>query len=158
MLRVLIHSFIHSPNLLDGLDSLTVSLSSLSAFNNILSNLGHVLLGFLFLLIVLRRDILHCRALEAKDIFAMVKRGGVNQMWELGRVMVPNSICKGEGYLAGWCGDGFREKNKRRPEAWVSRLHGCITNCCLSTDHAFSSFRSMGFLNTLVFSMQWASH
>ncbi|KAM8770834.1 SID1 transmembrane family member 1 isoform 3-T3 [Rhynchonycteris naso] len=43
----------------------------LSAFNNILSNLGHVLLGFLFLLIVLRRDVLHRRALEAKDIFAM---------------------------------------------------------------------------------------
>nr|XP_058919852.1 SID1 transmembrane family member 1 isoform X4 [Kogia breviceps] len=43
----------------------------LSAFNNILSNLGHMLLGCLFLLIVLRRDILHRRALEAKDIFAM---------------------------------------------------------------------------------------
>ncbi|XP_065799733.1 SID1 transmembrane family member 1 isoform X5 [Muntiacus reevesi] len=46
-------------------------LSVLSAFNNILSNLGHVLLGCLFLLIVLHRDILHRRALEAKDIFAM---------------------------------------------------------------------------------------
>uniref|UniRef100_D4A117 SID1 transmembrane family, member 1 n=1 Tax=Rattus norvegicus TaxID=10116 RepID=D4A117_RAT len=46
-------------------------LGVLSAFNNILSNLGHVLLGFLFLLIVLRRDLLHRRALEAKDIFAM---------------------------------------------------------------------------------------
>ncbi|XP_047648242.1 SID1 transmembrane family member 1 isoform X6 [Phacochoerus africanus] len=46
-------------------------LGVLSAFNNILSNLGHVLLGCLFLLIVLRRDILHRRALEAKDIFAM---------------------------------------------------------------------------------------
>ncbi|XP_037601368.1 SID1 transmembrane family member 1 isoform X3 [Cebus imitator] len=46
-------------------------LGVLSAFNNILSNLGHVLLGFLFLLIVLRRDILHRKALEAKDIFAM---------------------------------------------------------------------------------------
>ncbi|XP_024907037.1 SID1 transmembrane family member 1 isoform X1 [Pteropus alecto] len=46
-------------------------LGVLSAFNNILSNLGHVLLGFLFLLVVLRRDILHRRALEAKDIFAM---------------------------------------------------------------------------------------
>ncbi|XP_074157309.1 SID1 transmembrane family member 1 isoform X1 [Sminthopsis crassicaudata] len=46
-------------------------LGVLSAFNNILSNLGHVLLGFLFLLIVLRRDILHRRSLEAKDIFAM---------------------------------------------------------------------------------------
>uniref|UniRef100_A0A2K6GT43 SID1 transmembrane family member 1 n=1 Tax=Propithecus coquereli TaxID=379532 RepID=A0A2K6GT43_PROCO len=46
-------------------------LGVLSAFNNILSNLGHVLLGLLFLLIVLRRDILHRRALEAKDIFAM---------------------------------------------------------------------------------------
>lgn len=44
-----------------------------SAFNNILSNLGHILLGFLFLLIVLRRDLLHRRALEAKDIFAMVR-------------------------------------------------------------------------------------
>ncbi|XP_049732588.1 SID1 transmembrane family member 1 isoform X3 [Elephas maximus indicus] len=46
-------------------------LGVLSAFNNILSNLGHVLLGILFLLIVFRRDILHQRALEAKDIFAM---------------------------------------------------------------------------------------
>ncbi|XP_055282181.1 SID1 transmembrane family member 1 isoform X3 [Moschus berezovskii] len=46
-------------------------LGVLSAFNNILSNLGHVLLGCLFLLIVLYRDILHRRALEAKDIFAM---------------------------------------------------------------------------------------
>ncbi|XP_038201158.1 LOW QUALITY PROTEIN: SID1 transmembrane family member 1 [Arvicola amphibius] len=46
-------------------------LGVLSAFNNILSNLGHVLLGFLFLLIVLRRDLLHRKALEAKDIFAM---------------------------------------------------------------------------------------
>ncbi|EPY88724.1 SID1 transmembrane family member 1 precursor [Camelus ferus] len=46
-------------------------LGVLSAFNNILSNLGHVLLGLLFLLIVLRQDILHRRALEAKDIFAM---------------------------------------------------------------------------------------
>ncbi|XP_043730929.1 SID1 transmembrane family member 1 isoform X3 [Cervus elaphus] len=46
-------------------------LGVLSAFNNILSNLGHVLLGCLFLLIVLHRDILHRRALEAKDIFAM---------------------------------------------------------------------------------------
>ncbi|XP_068820208.1 SID1 transmembrane family member 1 isoform X5 [Capricornis sumatraensis] len=45
-------------------------LGVLSAFNNILSNLGHVLLGCLFLLIVLHRDILHRRALEAKDIFA----------------------------------------------------------------------------------------
>ncbi|XP_055424179.1 SID1 transmembrane family member 1 isoform X3 [Bubalus kerabau] len=46
-------------------------LGVLSAFNNILSNLGHVLLGCLFLLIVLHRDILHRKALEAKDIFAM---------------------------------------------------------------------------------------
>ncbi|KAM5336165.1 SID1 transmembrane family member 1 isoform 2-T2 [Glossophaga mutica] len=46
-------------------------LGVLSAFNNILSNVGHVLLGFLFLLIVLRRDILHRRALEAKDLFAI---------------------------------------------------------------------------------------
>uniref|UniRef100_A0A8B9BHD3 SID1 transmembrane family member 1 n=1 Tax=Anser brachyrhynchus TaxID=132585 RepID=A0A8B9BHD3_9AVES len=42
-------------------------LGVLSAFNNILSNVGHTLLGFLFLLIVLRRDILHRRAMEMKD-------------------------------------------------------------------------------------------
>ncbi|KAM9696861.1 SID1 transmembrane family member 1 isoform 5-T5 [Dama dama] len=46
-------------------------LGFLSAFNNILSNLGHVLLGCLFLLIVLHRDILHRKALKAKDIFAV---------------------------------------------------------------------------------------
>ncbi|XP_060092833.1 SID1 transmembrane family member 1 [Heteronotia binoei] len=46
-------------------------LGVLSAFNNILSNVGHVLLGFLFLLIVLRRDILHRRCLENKDIYTM---------------------------------------------------------------------------------------
>ncbi|XP_033029535.1 SID1 transmembrane family member 1 [Lacerta agilis] len=44
-------------------------LGVLSAFNNILSNVGHLLLGFLFLLIVLRRDILHRRSLEAKDTY-----------------------------------------------------------------------------------------
>ncbi|XP_078512031.1 SID1 transmembrane family member 1 [Lissotriton helveticus] len=46
-------------------------LGVLSAFNNILSNLGHIMLGFLFLLIVLRRDILHRRSLEAKDSYEM---------------------------------------------------------------------------------------
>lgn len=43
-----------------------------SAFNNILSNVGHMLLGFLFLLIVLRRNILHRRAMEMKDIYTLV--------------------------------------------------------------------------------------
>ncbi|KAM6933797.1 SID1 transmembrane family member 2 isoform 2-T2 [Xenentodon cancila] len=38
-------------------------LGALSAFNNILSNLGYVMLGLLFLLIVLKRDIVHNRAL-----------------------------------------------------------------------------------------------
>nr|XP_006132985.1 SID1 transmembrane family member 1 isoform X1 [Pelodiscus sinensis] len=42
-------------------------LGVLSAFNNVLSNVGHVLLGFLFVLIVLRRDILHRHWLEATD-------------------------------------------------------------------------------------------
>ncbi|KYO22459.1 SID1 transmembrane family member 1 isoform X2 [Alligator mississippiensis] len=42
-------------------------LGVLSAFNNVLSNMGHVLLGFLFLLIVLHRDILHRHTMEAKD-------------------------------------------------------------------------------------------
>nr|XP_015197233.1 PREDICTED: SID1 transmembrane family member 1 isoform X1 [Lepisosteus oculatus] len=46
-------------------------LGVLSAFNNILSNVGYVLLGFLFLLIVLRRDILHQRALESRDVYAL---------------------------------------------------------------------------------------
>ncbi|XP_048338743.1 SID1 transmembrane family member 1 isoform X2 [Sphaerodactylus townsendi] len=46
-------------------------LGVLSAFNNILSNMGHVLLGLLFLLIVLRRDILHRRCLENRDIYTM---------------------------------------------------------------------------------------
>ncbi|XP_076204355.1 SID1 transmembrane family member 1 isoform X3 [Aptenodytes patagonicus] len=46
-------------------------LGVLSAFNNILSNVGHMLLGFLFLLIVLRRDILHCRAMEMKDVYTL---------------------------------------------------------------------------------------
>uniref|UniRef100_A0A663FJ25 SID1 transmembrane family member 1 n=1 Tax=Aquila chrysaetos chrysaetos TaxID=223781 RepID=A0A663FJ25_AQUCH len=46
-------------------------LGVLSAFNNILSNVGHMLLGFLFLLIVLRRDILHRRAMEIKDVYTL---------------------------------------------------------------------------------------
>uniref|UniRef100_A0A8D0DM37 SID1 transmembrane family member 1 n=1 Tax=Salvator merianae TaxID=96440 RepID=A0A8D0DM37_SALMN len=46
-------------------------LGFLSAFNNILSNVGHLLLGLLFLLIVLRRDILHRHSLESKDIYTM---------------------------------------------------------------------------------------
>ncbi|MGH0179701.1 UNVERIFIED_CONTAM: hypothetical protein FKN15_002024 [Acipenser sinensis] len=54
-------------------------LGVLSAFNNILSNVGYILLGFLFLLIVLRRNVLHKRALEAKDIYAMIF--GKNATW-----------------------------------------------------------------------------
>ncbi|XP_032906990.1 SID1 transmembrane family member 1 isoform X5 [Catharus ustulatus] len=46
-------------------------LGVLSAFNNILSNVGHMMLGFLFLLIVLRRDILHRRAMAMKDIYTL---------------------------------------------------------------------------------------
>ncbi|NXP37484.1 SIDT1 protein, partial [Leiothrix lutea] len=46
-------------------------LGVLSAFNNILSNVGHMMLGLLFLLIVLRRDILHRRAMEMKDIYTL---------------------------------------------------------------------------------------
>uniref|UniRef100_A0A670JQC6 SID1 transmembrane family member 1 n=1 Tax=Podarcis muralis TaxID=64176 RepID=A0A670JQC6_PODMU len=52
-------------------------LGVLSAFNNILSNVGHLLLGFLFLLIVLRRDILHRRSLEAKDEYGIPKHFGL---------------------------------------------------------------------------------
>uniref|UniRef100_A0A673MH52 SID1 transmembrane family member 2-like n=1 Tax=Sinocyclocheilus rhinocerous TaxID=307959 RepID=A0A673MH52_9TELE len=46
-------------------------LGALSSFNNILSNLGYVLLGLLFLLIILQRDILHKRALERNESTAM---------------------------------------------------------------------------------------
>ncbi|XP_058866366.1 SID1 transmembrane family member 2-like isoform X2 [Acipenser ruthenus] len=46
-------------------------LGALSAFNNILSNLGYVMLGLLFLLIVLQKDILHKRALERKELAAL---------------------------------------------------------------------------------------
>ncbi|XP_028664339.1 SID1 transmembrane family member 2 isoform X1 [Erpetoichthys calabaricus] len=46
-------------------------LGALSAFNNILSNLGYVLLGLLFLLIVLQRDILHKRALLKNELLAL---------------------------------------------------------------------------------------
>uniref|UniRef100_A0A8C3XLJ5 SID1 transmembrane family member 1 n=1 Tax=Chelydra serpentina TaxID=8475 RepID=A0A8C3XLJ5_CHESE len=46
-------------------------LGVLSAFNNVLSNVGHVLLGFLFLLIVWRKDILHRHLLEAKDTYTL---------------------------------------------------------------------------------------
>ncbi|XP_040278800.1 SID1 transmembrane family member 1 [Bufo bufo] len=46
-------------------------LGVLSAFNNILSNLGHVLLGFLFLLIVLYRDLQHHSLVEVNDIYAL---------------------------------------------------------------------------------------
>ncbi|XP_056612572.1 SID1 transmembrane family member 2 isoform X2 [Triplophysa dalaica] len=46
-------------------------LGALSSFNNILSNVGYVMLGLLFLLIVLHRDILHQRALQRKDTAAL---------------------------------------------------------------------------------------
>ncbi|XP_075448970.1 SID1 transmembrane family member 1 isoform X2 [Ascaphus truei] len=46
-------------------------LGVLSAFNNVMSNMGHVMLGFLFLLIVLRRDLLHRRLLEVTDSCAV---------------------------------------------------------------------------------------
>ncbi|XP_071327601.1 SID1 transmembrane family member 2 isoform X1 [Trachinotus anak] len=46
-------------------------LGALSAFNNILSNLGYVMLGLLFLLIVLKRDIVHNRALVRNELNAL---------------------------------------------------------------------------------------
>lgn len=44
-----------------------------SAFNNILSNLGYVLLGLLFLLIILQREIHYNRALVRNDFQAVVR-------------------------------------------------------------------------------------
>ncbi|XP_054078913.1 SID1 transmembrane family member 2 isoform X8 [Rissa tridactyla] len=46
-------------------------LGNLSAFNNILSNLGYVLLGLLFLLIILQREINYNRALMRNDTNAL---------------------------------------------------------------------------------------
>ncbi|NWS72664.1 SIDT2 protein, partial [Crotophaga sulcirostris] len=46
-------------------------LGNLSAFNNILSNLGYVLLGLLFLLIILQREINYNRALMRNDTHAL---------------------------------------------------------------------------------------
>lgn len=46
-------------------------LGNLSAFNNILSNLGYVLLGLLFLLIILQREISYNRALMRNDTHAL---------------------------------------------------------------------------------------
>ncbi|XP_036113773.1 SID1 transmembrane family member 2 isoform X7 [Molossus molossus] len=46
-------------------------LGNLSAFNNILSNLGYILLGLLFLLIILQREINHNRALMRNDLYAL---------------------------------------------------------------------------------------
>ncbi|XP_010007203.1 PREDICTED: SID1 transmembrane family member 2 [Chaetura pelagica] len=50
-------------------------LGNLSAFNNILSNLGYVLLGLLFLLIILQREINYNRALMRNDTHALVRDG-----------------------------------------------------------------------------------
>ncbi|KAM6115596.1 SID1 transmembrane family member 2 [Phoenicopterus ruber ruber] len=46
-------------------------LGNLSAFNNILSNLGYILLGLLFLLIILQREINYNRALMRNDAHAL---------------------------------------------------------------------------------------
>ncbi|XP_015747030.1 SID1 transmembrane family member 2 isoform X1 [Python bivittatus] len=46
-------------------------LSNLSAFNNILSNLGYILLGLLFLFIILQREINYNRALMRNDFQAV---------------------------------------------------------------------------------------
>ncbi|XP_051668495.1 SID1 transmembrane family member 2 isoform X4 [Manacus candei] len=46
-------------------------LGNLSAFNNILSNLGYILLGLLFLLIILQREINYNRALMRNDTHAL---------------------------------------------------------------------------------------
>nr|KAF6439008.1 SID1 transmembrane family member 2 [Molossus molossus] len=50
-------------------------LGNLSAFNNILSNLGYILLGLLFLLIILQREINHNRALMRNDLYALQECG-----------------------------------------------------------------------------------
>lgn len=50
-----------------------------SAFNNILSNLGYILLGLLFLLIILQREINHNRALLRNDLYALVRHAASTQ-------------------------------------------------------------------------------
>lgn len=51
-----------------------------SAFNNILSNLGYVMLGLLFLLIVLKRNITQNRALLRNDLNTLVRRDSSDQL------------------------------------------------------------------------------
>lgn len=51
----------------------TPALAPRSAFNNILSNLGYILLGLLFLLIILQREINYNRALLRNDAHALVR-------------------------------------------------------------------------------------
>uniref|UniRef100_A0A8C7I6G5 SID1 transmembrane family member 2 n=1 Tax=Oncorhynchus kisutch TaxID=8019 RepID=A0A8C7I6G5_ONCKI len=50
---------------------LVITYQTVLAFNNILSNLGYVMLGLLFLLIVLQRDVIHSRALDRNDLNAL---------------------------------------------------------------------------------------
>ncbi|NXD30579.1 SIDT2 protein, partial [Spelaeornis formosus] len=54
-----------------GVHSTHAGLAPRSAFNNILSNLGYVLLGLLFLLIILQREINYNRALLRNDTHAL---------------------------------------------------------------------------------------
>lgn len=57
----------------EGCTAPTPGLAPRSAFNNILSNLGYVLLGLLFLLIILQREINYNRALLRNDTHALVR-------------------------------------------------------------------------------------
>lgn len=68
----------------------TPGLAPCSAFNNILSNLGYVLLGLLFLLIILQREINYNRALLRNDAHALVRdRAAWGASGCLGKLSLP---------------------------------------------------------------------
>uniref|UniRef100_K9J253 Putative dsrna-gated channel sid-1 n=1 Tax=Desmodus rotundus TaxID=9430 RepID=K9J253_DESRO len=80
-------------------------LGNLSAFNNILSNLGYILLGLLFLLIILQREINHNRALLRNDLYALVWSpcpacGSLCCRPFLSGVPIPDLSCPAPGQLS----------------------------------------------------------
>lgn len=85
-----------------------------SAFNNILSNLGYILLGLLFLLIILQREIHYNRALMRSDTNALVRdapaafAGADPRAWDRGepREGLPGVPARLGAATQGAAGDG----------------------------------------------------
>ncbi|XP_048588404.1 SID1 transmembrane family member 1 [Nematostella vectensis] len=65
----------------------------LSAFNNVYSNIGYVMLGILFFFLVLRRDRLHRQAVAANDL--NVKHNGIPQHYQIFYAMAMALVMEG---------------------------------------------------------------